>query len=267
MMHLRPAFQSIRFSCPHCGALAHQYWYELRGSKLDKDEAPRRYTSEGLDEFLKEYHESGESAGGEIPAFFTEARRSVEGPVFFQNERGDPYSYFLFNLEASQCDSCQDVAIWMQDRMVYPSSGPAGIASSDTPASVKSLYEEASAVFTTSARASAALLRLALQVLLKELGEEGENINDDINRLFENGLSANLTRVMHSVRIIGNESVHPGEISVDDDPDIAEALFGLIDQIIDQLITQPRLREELWEKLPENKRKPVEERLNKAESK
>ena len=265
-MHIRPAFQSIRFSCPHCGALAHQYWYTLRGTKLNKDEVPTRYSSENVDAVLKNYLES-EKGNGEEPAFFAEARKAIESSVFFSSERSDPYAYFLYNLEASHCDSCQDIAIWMQDRMVYPSSGPAGIASSDTPASVKSLYEEASAVFTTSARSSAALLRLALQVLLKELGEEGENINDDINKLFENGLSASLTKVMHSVRIIGNESVHPGEISVDDDPDIAEALFGLIDQIIDQLITQPRLREALWEKLPETKRKPVEDRLKKGNDK
>jgi len=99
--------------------------------------------------------------------------------------------------------------------------------------------------------------------LLSELGESGKNINDDINSLIEKGLDDDIAKTMHALRIVGNEAVHPGQIDIDDEPYIAEALFDLLDQIVDQLITKPRKRAALWERLPTEKRNEVERLLNK----
>ena len=129
------------------------------------------------------------------------------------------------------------------------------------PPIVRELYDEAGSVFQTSPKSSAALLRLALQHLLPLIGGTGKNINEDINRLIDNGLDEEMAKTMHALRIIGNEAVHPGEISVDDEPYIAEALFDLLNQIVDQMITRPKRKKSLWERLPDSKRNEVEKRL------
>lgn len=260
MKHKPPKFGELRFSCPHCGALSHQHWHSLHAKRLKKDELPDRYDLDKLKQRKTELESVAEENTTEINHIFEELFRAANNEVFLSTRRADPYSYNVYNVEISQCDSCMAAGIWLNDRLIFPPSSPAGMASEDMPQPVKALFEEASAVFTTSPRASAALLRLALQHLLIELGEKGKNINSDINALIDKGLDHETARIMHSLRIVGNESVHPGEISFDDEPYMAEALFDLLNQIVDQLITRPRRRQELWERLPEEKRKQVEDR-------
>lgn len=262
-MQVLPSFGSIRFSCPLCGALAHQYWGKNLVEWRKKDGVPLRVDKDEILALYEKQKALPEEERFADASLFPEYGKMADGDVFQGAERCNPYSYHIYNVDVSRCESCNEIAIWIQDRMVHPSVGPAVFANNDMPATVKSLFVEAGAVFATSPRASAALLRLAMQLLLKELGEKGDNINSDIESLFEKGLSPSLTKVMHSLRIIGNESVHPGQISVDDNPSIAEAMFGLLNEIVEQLITRKRVQEELWAMLPEAKRKPVEEKLKK----
>ncbi|WP_432449581.1 DUF4145 domain-containing protein [Aliiroseovarius marinus] len=263
--YILPKFGEIRFSCPHCGALAHQYWGATMVKWLKKDASPARW---GIDELKKVYEEQKELDPKERFSDFEKLPEYIEaasGKIMASRHREDPYSHLIYQLDVSKCDSCEEIALWMGDKMVFPAVGPSVFANQDMSRDVRKLYDEAGAVFSTSPRSAAAMLRLALQVLLKELGGKGTNINDDIDYLSDNGLSPQLVKVMHSLRIIGNESVHPGQISVDDDPSIAEAMFRLINEVIEQLVTRPREQEELWLMLPENKRKPVEKKINKTE--
>ncbi|MGR3461486.1 MAG: DUF4145 domain-containing protein [Roseovarius sp.] len=260
-MHKPPSFGEVRFSCPHCGALAHQYWSTLHAKELGKDKVPIRYDYDKVMMARKEEADKPAEDRRKDWEILDEFIKSASGAVFRSRFRHDPFTYLIYNLEISACDSCREISVWMDGRMIYPTSTPVGIASDDMPDRVKSLFEEAGAVFSTSPRASAALLRLALQHLLIKLGGHGKDMNADINSLIDTGLHPEIAKVMHSLRIIGNESVHPGVISVDDEPYIAEALFDLLNQIVDQLITRPRKRQELWERLPEQKREQVERRL------
>lgn len=258
-----PSFRSIRFSCPHCLARAHQYWSTTHAVHLEKDQVPEDWDAENIELAILEQSILPEEERFSDVELLPEYLSATQGRIFLSKKRSDPYSYRLYNVDISRCDSCHEISIWLSGKMVHPISGPTGAANSDMPDSVKRLFNEAGAVYPTSPRAAAALLRLALQILLGELGETGDNIAVDINSLFDKGLPPNLTKVMHSLRIIGNESVHPGQISVDDDPEIAKAMFKLLNEIVEQLITRPREQEELWEMLPEGKRKTVEEILAK----
>ncbi|WP_375165955.1 DUF4145 domain-containing protein [Chelativorans sp.] len=71
--------------------------------------------------------------------------------------------------------------------MLWPLSIDAPAPSEDMPISVRKDYLEAGVVLPHSPRAAAALLRLAIQRLCRELGQEGENINDDIAALVKEG--------------------------------------------------------------------------------
>lgn len=81
---------------------------------------------------------------------------------------------------------------------------------SDAPESIRIDYEEARAVFGSSPRSSAALLRLAIQKICIELGLPGKNLNEDISKLVEKGLPVRIQQSLDIVRVVGNEQVHPG---------------------------------------------------------
>src|SRR5206468_1184225 len=61
------------------------------------------------------------------------------------------------------CTHCRLPSYWVGDQLVFPASAPVEPAHPDLPDQCKLDYEEASAVFVHSPRASAALIRLAIQ--------------------------------------------------------------------------------------------------------
>jgi hypothetical protein len=62
------------------------------------------------------------------------------------------------------------------------------------------------------------------------------------------------------VRVVGNESVHPGTLDLRDDPATVSQLFILVNLIAEDRMTRPKMVAELWATLPEDKRKQIEQR-------
>jgi hypothetical protein len=120
-------------------------------------------------------------------------------------------------------------------------------------------YIEASAIFNKSPRGAAALLRLGLQKLCKHLGEEGKNINTDIRSLAAKDILHPLViKVADTVRITGNNAVHPGEMSDDDFDHIASKMFDLLNFIVRKGISEPKELEAMYELTPVAPRKSAE---------
>lgn len=124
--------------------------------------------------------------------------------------------------------------------MMFPSSGTAPLPSPDIPPEIRSDYEEARSIVGLSPRGAAALLRLAIQKLCKELGEPGQNINEDIKSLGKKGLPVQVQQALDIVRVVGNNAVHPGQIDLNDGSEVAAKLFGLVNLITEVMITQPK---------------------------
>lgn len=173
---------------------------------------------------------------------------------------GNEYGF----LGISKCSACGDIHIWLDNKMVYPIKSDVQRPHPDMPDRVKEIYTEARAVYPCSKRAAAALLRLAVQVLCKELGEEGKNINEDIGNLVKKGLSVQVQQALDSIRVIGNNAVHPGQINLNDDNEgVAAMLFSLVNIIVEQLIAQPKQIQQLYDMLPQG----ALESINKRDSK
>jgi hypothetical protein len=167
----------------------------------------------------------------------------------------------------SRCGNCGEHTYWLQDGLpseavlLWPIGSPLAPAPHvDMPDEPRADYEEARVILERSPRGAAALLRLALQKLMVSLGQKGKDINADIAALVKEGLSPGVQKALDTLRITGNNAVHPGQIDLNDNRDIAVAIFGLMNYIVEQQITRPRELETIYQSLPESSRQQIEER-------
>lgn len=160
----------------------------------------------------------------------------------------------------SACQHCSKKIIWLGDEIVYPKKMVVDLPNNDLSEEIKNDYLEAAIIFNDSLRSSAALLRLALQKLCKQLGEKGENINDDIKNLVKKGLNPQIQKSLDILRITGNNAVHPGEINVEEKSELVLKLFELINFIAEKMITELKEVDTFYEQLPENSKEAINQR-------
>lgn len=163
-------------------------------------------------------------------------------------------------LKTARCSRCNNYSVWWYDQVLYPATSPVEKPSGDLPAEVKSFYEEAAQIVKKSPRAAAALLRLAVQKLCVHLGGGGDNLNDDIADFVKNGLSEKVQKMLDTVRVIGNHSVHAGTIDLKDNPQTAQALFKLVNIITEKMITEPKEIDTLYGTLPQEDKEQIAKR-------
>ncbi|MCX2546591.1 DUF4145 domain-containing protein [Pseudomonas sp. COW5] len=214
-----PSFRAESFNCPRCGAFAAMKWNDLL---LNSDE----------------------------------------------------YASITF----STCAACRKPSVWIDDdgddgmptpglpmvgllggsqTLIFPHKCIAPQAEEDMPDDVKIDFEEARQVFNHSPRASAALLRLCVQKLCQQLlGKKGD-IHKQIGELVEIGLPPRVLKAFDTIRIFGNESVHPGTLNLNDTPEVALALFTLLNMAVRHCITEETELETIRALTPENKRRDL----------
>lgn len=235
-----PKFQAPSFNCPRCHALTGQVWYPL-------------------------FRSDGE---GEV------ARQVSDGKAWIEE---DPFPEPTnISWSASECFSCEKSSLWIYDRLVFPDVNNAGIPeveepNGDLPAAVLELYLEAAAVLPHSKRAAAALCRAALERLAKHLTSELPADLKLDSRLVHLGksISSSTLQALNIVRYTGNTALHglkDGDQSAviyldESDSTIATVFFAAINALADELITRPRLVQELYEQMPDGVRMAFDEKM------
>jgi hypothetical protein len=224
---IEPEYQLDAFNCPKCGAFAKFDWLHLMGQPLN-----------GL-------------------------------------------GVTNLNHVAAVCQRCSIVTLWaavashkfsgtaplFKYQLAYPAKKTAPPAHDDLPESCHPDHEEARLVLDSSPRAAAALLRLVTEKLCIAICEAavvgssaGKSLNDLIALMVERGLSTSLQQALDSLRVIGNEAVHPGEMNIQDDRTTALHLFSLVEIVVEQLITQPKKTAALYGTLPAGKIAGIQQR-------
>ncbi|PRX42734.1 uncharacterized protein DUF4145 [Planifilum fimeticola] len=153
------------------------------------------------------------------------------------------------------CHHCKNESVWMEinkgeGRILHPDILQGPPPHEEMPEGVKEDYVEALSIVSKSPRGASALLRLALKKLMKELGESGKNMDEDIASLVEKGLPAVVRQALEHYRVIGTESAVPGQLDSRDDRETAMQLFELINFIVEDRITRTKKIEAISQLLP-----------------
>jgi hypothetical protein len=258
-----PSISATAFDCPHCGAYTTQYWLDVFGEYRNKNQTPRIPN----DEIKKRFIAAPDISSEDMKIWLKWYDNMGTGLVFLEkNERGTYVYDGVNNLYLSKCYNCNKIAVWVHDNLLFPNEKLGIHPNPDLSENIIHDFEEARAILGLSPRGAVALLRLCVQNLCIHLGEKGKNIDDDIASLVSKGLNPVVQKSLDIVRVIGNEAVHPGVLDIKYDRDTASQLLVLINSIADQMISHPKQVEELYKKLPAEKRKAIEKRNDKAKS-
>ena len=230
LKYIPPKFRRKAFNCPHCDAFAHQRWFDVR-AYLDNNDC----------------------------------RSFILGKSPHGNE----------NIECSICTQCKFATLWKRTHkrradgnadltgdMIFPNEVTAPRAHPDMPRSAKLLYNEAREVSAMSPRAAAALLRCSLEELIKELGEAKGNLKKRIENLVDKKkFPPEIQKALHTLRIFANEGgSHVGviDLSGQDNKDTVDNLFGIMNFIVQRMVSDPKVMEDLYSRIPEEKKKDIE---------
>lgn len=249
-----PSVNETSFNCPHCGALAKQFWFQTRAKSYAADAHPSWLDEQEKTTILTDIKNVDER---EIIA--KNIDRILTRRPFLLSKSTSEFSTPLHNLNVSRCYNCEEIAIWLGEGMVWPNRGSVPHPNADIPHDALCDYEEAAEIVDKSPRGAAALLRLAIQKICISLGGRG-HLNDDISMLVEQGLDKRVQQSLDVVRVVGNNAVHPGELNIGDNRSVADNLFGLVNLIVDITISQPKHVAQLYDGLPENARTAIEKR-------
>ena len=218
-----PTYEGKKFTCPHCGIVSKQRWYGyLKARNILASEKERKA---GLDELI------------------------------------------IKNYEFVKCDNCEDLSLWKNKALVYPKLPQppkkpiVPPPNPDMSFDIQEDYNEAATILEISPRGSAALLRLCIQKICKQLGEKGKDLNEDIGNLVKKGLTPRIQKALDVVRVVGNNAVHPTAFHEKDDIKTAKELFKLVNMIAEDRLTREKELDKIYDmEVPEAKKKAIEER-------
>lgn len=265
--YIEPSINSNSFSCPRCGTLANQSWFKLCAIPLKKDAYPYIMTEEQKTKILESMEQLPHPVPKEQRDEFAKGYDiRIAGEVIFEGTVDVYKPPAIANLAISQCYSCDQLTVWRKDSIIYPAARHGEEPNSDLPEDVKLDFEEARTILELSPRGAAALIRLCIQKLCKHLGGKGRDLDADIGMLVSKGLPEEVKQALDVVRVIGGEAVHPGQINLNDNRDVAAKLFTLVNMIADRMITKPTELEKLHGMIPPQKLEAIKRRDDKAKN-
>ena len=225
-------FHSRSFICPYCNGMASHDWRYTQMEHFDDDFV-------GIDKIKESRYVIFARCQGclKTSVWLTEVlKNTVSNPKAFSGDNSS-------------------------ETLLYPFTSPnLPKANKDMPEDVKKIYDEAGLVLKYSPRSSAALSRLAIEKLVDHLNAEGSNLNLKIAYLVGKGLPEEVQQMLDSVRVIGNNAVHPGKIDISDNEQLASSLLEFINLIVENQISQPKKINEIYNNLPESILKSIEKR-------
>lgn len=225
-----PEYYKDKFKCPHCETVATQTWFTIHSA----NESIMSLLSHVYLDYRSQIEDFYQK---KIVQYLTEVQSQLPQNII---------KFIPSGFAVATCTNCDDITLWVNKDMVYPKMIYTPLPNQDLNEDIKAIYHEASQILKDSPKGASALLRLALQKLLKQVGKSGKNINNDIKELVAEGLSPKIQKALDILRVVGNNAVHPGQIDLEDNKDTAYKLFEILNFIADELITKPKELDSLY---------------------
>jgi hypothetical protein len=255
--YVPPSLGTASFSCPHCVALTHQFWFWVFAEPCEKNAPPFMPNASVMNSITADQTLSPQQKQSLIDRVQKILARQL---VLEKLEDSVPVRQRAHNIFLSRCYTCNDTSVWIADQLLYPATVHQIEPNHDLPPEVKADFEEASKIVNLSPRGAAALLRLAIEKLCATLESKAKDLNDAIGLLVKKGLSIRVQQALDVVRVIGNNAVHPGKIDMKDDKAAASRLFELVNLIAEQMISQPKHVQVMFDSLPDTAKQQIEQR-------
>lgn len=132
------------------------------------------------------------------------------------------------------------------EAIAYPRTASRSPAPPEVDDALRSLYDEASLIAADSPRAAGALLRRALQQLIRDkAGITKRDLNKEIDELIASGqIPGYISEIVDSVRVVGNFAAHPikstntGDV-IDVEPGEVDLCFDVLEALFDFYFVEP----------------------------
>ena len=153
-----------------------------------------------------------------------------------------------FLIQKATCPACKRHNIFLNNALVYPKQIARMPLSPDVEDKFATDYREACLVLADSPKASAALSRRTLQLILREKASvKPSDLSKEIDQVIaSHTLPSHLAEAVDAIRNLGNFAAHPmkstntGEI-LDVEPGEAEWLLDVLEGLFDFYFVQPAI--------------------------
>jgi len=227
---IHPRLGAESFSCPHCNTVAHHDWYSLFLKPENAGEilvlTPEAVTVSTL--------RQGEGERGDIKEVNQFVERLKKNELTYEYQKHlHPLKVKMANLHISNCHSCNGFALWVGDRLVFPTT------LDRTPELVEEDIEEAAAILNKSPRGATALMRVCIQQLVPLLKRNGSNLDNYVSSLVRKGLEVEIQQSMEVLEVLrSNPAQLTNSSDSQEDKKIALRLFDSLKAILERRILQ-----------------------------
>jgi hypothetical protein len=144
--YVAPDISLKAFSCPVCGALADQDWFNLVPKQITGgDRTPRLITAAMLENFRQQVPSSfDERQTHDVAVKYGE--KVVAKRIFVDTAPWNGNERELVNLYISRCRSCEEISVWHHDAVLYPATSYDIEPNSDMNEDIKADFLEARAM-------------------------------------------------------------------------------------------------------------------------
>ena len=162
------------------------------------------------------------------------------------------------DLTVSICRNCTNSTLWLEGNLIYPKANFMPEPTNDMAENVKMLYIKAMDVFEVSPEASAAFLRLSLEVFCDNYNCHEHNLYWSLLKLImDNNLDSDIADCLTHIGLEKDSTADISKINLDENKETVLSLFNFINYLTELMITYQKYKKSMLSKIMNLKNEPL----------